>query len=276
LGCTHVSSYAPLFWRFPNDFLQLILLNALPHKLYADAKSVLDAEKMWADDESLQIYRANIRWRALGDGLDLPGRPAQNTYFPTDLFRLQKTDSLVDCGAFDGDTIRQAFEASPGGLASAHAIEADAISFAKLKDFVDQTDPHVCSHLLLYNCAIGAERGVVRFGSDGSVTAKIGDQGAEIELAPLDELFAQTEVSFIKMDIEGAEYDALVGASKTLQRDKPILAICVYHTQNDIWRIPLFVRSLLPDHLLFLRAYEGDGFQTVMYAVPPQRRVSIR
>ena len=75
----------------------------------------------------------------------------------------------------------------------------------------------------------------------------------------------------IKMDIEGAEYDSLHGASRMIARDKPLLAICVYHTQNDIWRIPLLVHSMLPDHLLFLRAYEGDGFQTVMYAVPQHR-----
>jgi hypothetical protein len=73
------------------------------------------------------------------------------------------------------------------------------------------------------------------------------------------------------MDIEGAEFDALRGGQKVIQRDRPVLAICVYHAQNDIWRIPLFAHEMLPEHKLFLRAYEGDGFQTVMYAVPPER-----
>ena len=78
----------------------------------------------------------------------------------------------------------------------------------------------------------------------------------------------------IKMDIEGAEYDALLGARKVIERDKPILAICVYHTQNDIWRIPLLIREMLPEHKLYLRAYEGDGFQTVAFAVPPHRTLN--
>jgi hypothetical protein len=73
------------------------------------------------------------------------------------------------------------------------------------------------------------------------------------------------------MDIEGAEYDTLLGGRMVIQRDKPVLAICVYHTQNDIWRIPLLVHEMLPEHKLYLRAYEGDGFQTVLYAVPPER-----
>jgi hypothetical protein len=56
-----------------------------------------------------------------------------------------------------------------------------------------------------------------------------------------------------------------------IERDRPILAICVYHTQSDIWRIPLLAREMLPEHRFYLRAYEGDGFQTVFYAVPPER-----
>jgi hypothetical protein len=84
-------------------------------------------------------------------------------------------------------------------------------------------------------------------------------------------LFVNTPVTMIKMDIEGAEYDALLGARQTIQRDRPILAICVYHTQNDIWRIPLLIRELVPNYVLYLRAYEGDGFQTVVFAVPPER-----
>ncbi len=274
LGCSTVSSYLPLFWRFPNDFLQLILLNELPHKLYADRKAVLDAEGLWQDEESLRIYRANIRWRALGDGLNMPGRPKANTYFPPELFRLDNRDCLLDCGAFDGDTIRQALENYPSGFEAVHAIEADSLSYARLESFKETLDPGIRERIHLYNCAIGAERGFVRFESDGSVNARMSESGALVELLPIDELFAPMPLSFIKMDIEGAEFDALQGARNVLLRDRPILAICVYHTQNDIWRIPLLLREILPEHRLFLRAYEGDGFQTVLYALPPERFIN--
>jgi hypothetical protein len=73
------------------------------------------------------------------------------------------------------------------------------------------------------------------------------------------------------MDIEGAEYDALLGATTIIKRDRPVLAICVYHTQSDIWRIPLLIRSIDPTYSLFLRSYDGDGLQTVVYAVPKDR-----
>src|SRR3954454_2033190 len=65
LGCTLVSTYAPVFWRFPEEFLNTILLNEPPHRLYQDALSVVEVEKLWNDEESVETYRGNILWRAL-------------------------------------------------------------------------------------------------------------------------------------------------------------------------------------------------------------------
>ncbi len=275
LGCELVSTYAPLFWRFPDTFLQLYLLNEPPHKVYEAASAVLEAENIWADVQSVHVYRANIRWRALGDARDLPGRPQVNTYFPEDLFRLDSGDSVLDCGAFDGDTIRQLLSVCGSNVGDIHAVEADAISFRRLQEYASTTlklDRRRRIHL--YSCALGAVRGVVPFESTGTLTSKSTEIGTPMECVPIDELFEGKSLTFIKMDIEGAEYDALQGARQVIQRDRPILAICVYHTQSDIWRIPLLVRAMVPRHKLYLRAYEGDGFQTVMYAVPPERATS--
>ncbi len=271
LGCTLVSSYAPLFWRFPDNFLQLVLLNAPPHLVYMQAEEVLRAEHIWADAQSADIYRANIRWRALGDPLDLPGRPSENTYFPRDLFQIKPGESFLDCGAFDGDTITQSLAAGGDSIRHIYAVEADSNSFSRLQQFAARLPADLHQRVDLYSCAVGAERGLIHFENSGTVDSKISDHGSVVEVYPIDELFENKPVSFIKMDIEGAEFDALRGAAKVIRRDQPILAICVYHTQYDIWRIPLLVHEMLPGHRLYLRAYEGDGFQTVMYAVPPQR-----
>ncbi len=271
LGCKDISGYAPLFWKSQNRFMQLLLLNEPPHRLYMDSGSVLLAEGLWADDISLQIYRANIRFRALGDARDLPGPPEVNTYFPTDLFNLCGLDSLLDCGAYDGDTIRQLLACGDLFTGNIHAIEADGVSFARLQEFVAHLRGSAGNRIRLYKCAVGLERGFVRFESNGALTSKASETGSLVETISIDELFADVPLAFIKMDIEGAEYDGLRGATKVIQRDHPILAICVYHTQSDIWRIPLLVHEMVPNHRLYLRAYEGDGFQTVMYAIPPER-----
>jgi len=276
LGCLSVSSYAPLFWRFGGRFMQtLLLLNEPPHRLYERLDEVLEAETLWEDDESLETYRANILWRALGDARLFPFPAPKTTYFPVDLLEPIADEVLVDCGAFDGDTLREMLTWTHGHFAAAYPIEADAVSGSKLAAYVATLPGEMQARIHPLACAVGAESCTLRFAMSGAATATTADEGVEVECRTLDELlatpFAGQRVTMIKMDIEGAEFDALRGARAVIERDQPVLAVCVYHTQADVWRIPLLLRSMQTDYRYFLRSYDGDGLQTVLYAVPPHR-----
>ena len=69
------------------------------------------------------------------------------------------------------------------------------------------------------------------------------------------------------MDIEGAEYKALLGAEQTIRKYKPKLAISVYHNRCDIWEIPKLVLSYNSDYKLYFRTYSFTGNDTIMYAI---------
>ncbi len=269
-GCDQIAPYPPLHWRFPEIFLPC-LLNDLPHKVYADRNQILAAAETWEDEESKTIFDANIRLRARGDLEGIPGRPTENTYLPLDLLQLSDRDCFLDCGATCGEMTQDLVKKRGERFTLFHAVEADNISYPKLETYREGLPEPIKGKVKLLNCAVGLTRSIVHFAHSGQTGSKISSEGLPVECFPIDELFADTPLTFIKMDIEGAEYDALLGGIKVIQRDKPILAICVYHTQSDIWRIPLLVREMLPNHNLYLRAYEGDGFQTVMYAVPAKR-----
>jgi FkbM family methyltransferase len=274
LGCTSVSSYAPIFWRFGSRFMDLLLLNEPAHQVYEHLDDVYAAETLWDDEESLATYRSNILWRALGDPSHLPYPAPVNTYFPADLFHLTPDEVLVDCGAFDGDTIRLLLASVGTSFKAIHSIEADTISLEKMTAYLATLPPDVSARIHMRDCAVGEERCVLRFSMSGALTSAESDAGVDVDCIPLDELFASEPITFLKMDIEGAEYGSLLGARTIIERDQPILAICVYHTQSDVWRIPLLIRSIDPTYRLFLRAYDGDGFQSVVYAVPPHRLLS--
>jgi FkbM family methyltransferase len=271
LSCTSVSSYAPIFWRFGNRFMDLRLLNEPAHRLYQHLDEVFEAEDLWADEESLATYRANIVWRAKGDPSHLPYPAPEKTYFPSDIFKLIPEEVFLDCGAFDGDTIRLVRSLVGSNFKAIHSIEADSISMQKLSSYLSTLPAEISKKINMLDCAVGAERSVLRFSMNGNLNSKVEDVGIDVPCIPLDELFAEVPVTLIKMDIEGAEYDALLGAKTIIKRDHPVLAICVYHTQSDIWRIPLLIRSIDPTYSLFLRSYDGDGLQTVVYAVPKDR-----
>ena len=74
-------------------------------------------------------------------------------------------------------------------------------------------------------------------------------------------------VSFIKMDIEGAERGALRGAEQLIRRYRPDLAICVYHSISDLFEIPLYIHSIVPEYRLYLRHHTPVFCETVCYAV---------
>jgi len=90
--------------------------------------------------------------------------------------------------------------------------------------------------------------------------------GDEVDVYTLDEFMETSPVTFIKADIEGYELNMLKGASKTIETYKPDLAICVYHKTPDLWEIPEYIRSLVPEYKLYLRHHHDEYSETVLYA----------
>lgn len=89
----------------------------------------------------------------------------------------------------------------------------------------------------------------------------------EIKVKALDDIVMEDRPTFIKMDIEGAEMEALKGSQKIIQAYRPKLAICIYHRPEDLFEIPLFIKELREDYRLLIRQYEDSRFETVCYAI---------
>ncbi|MBD3839987.1 MAG: FkbM family methyltransferase, partial [Epsilonproteobacteria bacterium] len=80
-----------------------------------------------------------------------------------------------------------------------------------------------------------------------------------------------TPPTFIKMDIEGSESDAIDGARETIARYHPILAISIYHKSSDFWKIPQQVLQIYNGYALYVRHYTESIYETVMFFIPPER-----
>ena len=89
----------------------------------------------------------------------------------------------------------------------------------------------------------------------------------------LDDAIGKARVTFLKMDIEGAELKALEGSRQTILDNKPKLAICVYHHIKDLWEIPLFIKTLIPEYRIFLRHHTKLEYETVCYALLPAEAI---
>jgi FkbM family methyltransferase len=260
-------SFPVLFWRYPDSFLPYFFWEQ-PAKLLSHRADVLAAFELLSDDLSRQTFVSQLQLRLRADFECIGAPSSEEQYFP-DLFFLLPDELFVDCGTYTGDTIRTFVEKSGGVFSKIVGFEADPAAISRFEVQLDQ----IRDRVVLNRVAVGAKTGVARFDGDGIGGGHLSESGgAEVPCVRLDDLVAEDKVSLIKMDIEGAEPDALDGARTTIVRHRPVLAICAYHRPDHLWKVPAALKELLPDAELFLRAHRADGLDTVCYAIPPERR----
>ena len=270
LGCPRVIPFGFLYWKYPEVFLPHYAFD-LPHKVCEQADAVRRAFSLWSDDASRNEYIAQLRWRLLLDFDALPPPVAHEIYFPDDLLASFDHEVFVDCGAYDGDTIRSLLDSRHAAVEKVIAFEPDPRNLQKLEEYAAVLPGGLRDKVAIHGQAVGATRSSVRFDASGTEASAVGSGDFEVQSVPLDEILAQEAPTYIKMDIEGSEMDALAGAQQTIKRCLPVLAVCSYHRQDHVWRIPLFIHSLSRDYRFFLRPHLLEVWDLVCYAVPKDR-----
>jgi FkbM family methyltransferase len=271
LGCKYVVTFPPLFWKHAQVFLPHYAVD-LPHKVQQQADDVCRAGRLWSDDASRKEYLAQLRWRLLGE-FDALYSPVQHTmYFPQDLCPLADHEVFTDCGAYDGDSIRSFLDQTKNSFQRIYGFEPDPANFSKLEKAVSLLPGR--ESITLRRAAVGSQTGSVTFSGDGNEASSVGKGDMVVDCVALDQALSGTPPTYIKIDIEGAELDALSGARQIIQRYSPVLAICTYHLQDHLWKIPLLIQSMTANYSFFLRPHLVEGWDLVTYAIPKSRLLS--
>ncbi len=225
------------------------------------------AASLWEDERSRAIYAATLRyrWQGTADPVLLPD--TTESYFPSDIPPWRSPARFVDCGAFDGDTLEQ-ISARRFPLAAVAAFEPDPAHLASLSATLqklaagDQTP-----QALLWPCAVSSTTTRLRFATGLGMASGLRHDGEEVVQAmALDDALPGFQPTLIKMDIEGAECEALLGARGLIESHRPGLAICVYHRPQHLWEIPLLIQSWNLGYRFWLRAHGYNGYDLVLYA----------
>lgn len=231
---------------------------------------MMDALKMWNDEKSMETYINNIQCYITREYIHGTKTEAEEQYFPKD-FKLEKGyKRFVDCGAFTGDTILRINE-NIGPIDTLIAFEPDSINFEKLKNNLNNLKEQITDNFLLYPCGVWSKTEKLRFlvrGGSGSIIAGKGE--TILQCISLDDALYNISPTLIKMDIECAEYNAIKGSKKIIQKHKPDLAICLYHNINHLWDIPLLIKEWGLGYRFYLREYQLYNHETVMYATCPE------
>lgn len=187
-------------------------------------------------------------------------------YFDSDLIKLHENEVFVDAGAYTGDTVQQFLSFCGGKFERIHLFELDPAIFVKLEENVAQMKQ---KNIVCHPVGLSDENKKICF-SPGDSNSRIGCNGCSDAVGTvgrLDDILGDERVTFIKMDIEGAEMSALVGAENIIRTQKPKLAICIYHSPDDMLNIPLYIKKLVPEYNIYIRHYTDMMLETVCYAI---------
>lgn len=178
-----------------------------------------------------------------------------------DFLRLKSNGEIfVDAGAFDGFTTSQFIKYCPN-FESVYIFEPDSKNLSKTKLNLENFN-----RVNYFPYGLFSRDDTFKF-STGGAASRISSEGEiSIQVRALDGVI-NGPVTFIKMDIEGAELDAIDGARAMIEKYKPRLAISAYHKPDDLWKIPVLIKSIRPDYKVYLRHYMEGVTETVLFFV---------
>jgi FkbM family methyltransferase len=245
------------------DIKPVTFWGAFKDEYKKNADKFLRIESLLSDDESLKTFRNIMDFRCTANIQHMHGYiDRQKQQYWEDFLCLQEDGEVfVDVGSFDGFTTEEFIKRCPN--------YRDVYVFEPEKKNLEVTRERLFKYnnIHFFEKGLSNEKGTVSFSTGGSGSV-ISEQGTEeIEIDALDNC-VDDAVTYIKMDIEGAEGMAIDGARKTIQKNHPRLAICVYHKADCLWKIPEQIFSIRDDYDIYLRHYTEGVDETVMFFMP--------
>ncbi len=215
-----------------------------------------------ADEKSRKTFLDVINFKVSGKPEYLFSCQSEKDEVYNNILRLSEEETIVDLGAYDGDTIREFMRFTNGKYKHIFAFEPDEKNFRKLSKKTEGMN-----NLSLFNLGAWDKKDTLLFEKKAGRNSRKSEAGVPMSFDSVDNVISEP-VSFIKMDIEGAENKALDGAKETIKKYKPKLYICAYHRNEDFFALPEKILSINPDYKIFLRHHPYiPAWETNFYCV---------
>ena len=265
----------------PEECLNESFSKTLHSKEWFSNNRILEVYDMLADDESKRVYASVLTNRISFWRYPYSDLYTEGPYF-SNLYEMRNDEVFIDCGAYTGDTVLRFLETiaplKNSGFKEIHAFEADMQNFIELEKTIASIPEQQRKNIHCHRAGVWNETGTMSFGREAYGSFEF------VSALKTDSFFLQQTVptvkiddlarnaTFIKMDIEGAELNALKGAEDTIKNNAPKLAICIYHQLNDFWEIPMYLKRIMPEYSFYVRHHSKGLSETVLYAVNTSRR----
>ncbi|MDO5560877.1 MAG: FkbM family methyltransferase [Oscillospiraceae bacterium] len=218
---------------------------------------------MLEDDLSRKVFADVINFKISGkiDYLDDITTAKDEVY--TDIINPGENEIYVDLGAYNGDTVSEFVSFTNNRYKQIYAFEPDARNYRKLMNSVEGME-----NITALNCVVWSCDTTLSFASRSGRQSSVSAQGKPVAARSVDSVLSDGAATIIKMDVEGAEEQAIDGCIKTIKKYKPKLMISLYHRNRDMFYLPLKIRKLNPDYKIYMRHQPYiPAWETNLYAV---------
>ncbi len=220
------------------------------------------AYKLLADERSKADFLNVLNFKVSGKVSYLFDAHYEKPLLYEEILHLGENEVIVDLGAYDGDTIREFLTATDGKYKKIFAFEPDAKNFRKLTAKTGNMKNLEC-----FNIGAWDKKETLFFQKKKGRNSHQADEGIPVNFDSVDNT-VKDEVTFIKMDIEGAELKALEGARHTIELHRPKLYVCAYHRNEDMFALPLKIKDICADYKIYFRQHPYiPAWEANFYAV---------
>lgn len=242
-------------------------------KWFLEKNKKLYSQLIFNDEKSYIVLDTLIKAMTAMDESILSSIAEKDQYLAISPFFGNISETYIDLGAYCGDTIEKFIFAQNGAFEKIYAFEPGYRQRIGLKYRIDRLNKEWCLNedkIIIVPYAVSNFSGKIKFDNSKSLTScsisEKDDNTQECEITSLDVFFEKKDITNIKVDIEGQEYEMLLGAENLIKRCKPKIAISVYHKPDDLLRIYDKLKEYCPEYKFSLRHHSSSFMETVLYA----------
>ena len=237
--CEHIDQFEEAYASLADDFSKKVFVNVLNAKISGD----------------FNLYKEIM---------------SQTEYFDEDIVNLSEKEVFLDVGAYQGNAIVEFVKRTKQKYDGVIAFEPDKKTLSVFKATIKKNG---IKNVELHNKGAWNKHEVMHFHDGREGGSRIAESSAvefpanSIEVDAIDNVLRGRRATYISMDIEGAEHNAILGAEQTIKKWKPKMAVCAYHKREDLFDLLLLLKSFVPGYRFYLRHYTNNQTETVLYAV---------
>ena len=226
------------------------------------------------DSRSKELFLELLKLKFIDSPEPIDKNPLEKFYQPVQYFNkdyYKHTDNAVvaDCGAYNGDSLKEFIRLFGDRFRKYCCFEMDKEAFSELEKYYAQLPDGLKDKIMLYPFGVFSEQRTAFYHAlTDTLGSSVCAEGEEqVQLAALDDVLGDGGATMVKMDIEGSELPALLGAKHVIEACRPILAISIYHSTEQFFKVPCYILDQFPWYKLYLGLHTTVTDDTVLYAV---------